>query len=306
MPSITQQLAARGCIRPPAFLPMNVMYETQMGSVAYGVAAENSDRDIYGFAMPPKDHLFPHLAGEIAGFGAPAARFEQFQVAHITDPSAAGGKGIEYDLSIYNIAKYFTLCMECNPNMIDSLFTPQECVVHITRVGSLVREQRRLFLHKGVWVRFKAYAYSQLHKMSSADPTGKRRQVRQEFGYDVKFAYHVVRLLYECEQLLMFGDMDIRRDREHLKSIRRGEISEQEIRDWAASKEKQLEKLYLESALPDVPDRQAIRTLLLQCLEEHYGCLDRIVANPDAAAVALREITAVVDRFRQCLKTDGP
>ena len=29
-------------------------------------------------------------------------------------------------------------------------------------VGNLVREKRKLFLHKGAWPKFKGYAYSQL------------------------------------------------------------------------------------------------------------------------------------------------
>ena len=123
MPSTTAQLTQRGVIRPPHFLPSNVMYETIMGSIAYGVSSEQSDRDIYGFCIPPKEDVFPHLDGEIPGFGEPKKRFEQFQESHVDDASAQGGKGIEYDLTIYSIVKYMSLCMECNPNMIDSLFT---------------------------------------------------------------------------------------------------------------------------------------------------------------------------------------
>lgn len=298
MASVTQQLTERGLIRPPSFLPTNVMYETMMGSVAYGVSTDDSDRDVYGFCVPPKDQVFPHLAGEIQGFGTQRDRFEQLQQAHIRDESALGGKGCEYDLSIYSIVKYLSLCMECNPNMIDSLFTAQDCVLHITRVGTLVRERRKQFLHKGCWPRFKGYAYSQLHKMRSKEPTGKRKAIREEFGYDVKFAYHVVRLLDECEQILVEGDIDLRRNREHLKAIRRGEVSEKDIRQWASDKERQLEQLYVDSKLPAVPDEGRIKTLLLNCLEEHYGKLDNCVVRVDAATTALREIQSVLERYR--------
>lgn len=297
--SLLQHCASRGLIRPPAFLPSNMLYETRMGSTAYGVSTETSDCDIYGVAIPPRDHMFPHLAGEIAGFGTPAARFEIFQQHHVRDADASGGKGCEYDFNIYSLPRYFSLCMECNPNLIDSLFTAQECITHLTRVGSMIRERRTLFLHKGVWVRFKSYAYSQLHKMQSMNPQGKRAELRDQFGFDVKFAYHVVRLLYECEQLLMHGDLDLRRDREHLKAIRRGEVTEADIRAWAADKEKQLETLYLQSRLPDRPDQAAIRRLLVECIEEHYGCLDQIIPQPDAAVDALRDIAVIVDRWRR-------
>jgi len=240
--------------------------------------------------------VFPHLNGEIPGFGEPKKRFEQFQQSHIDDPSAQGGKGIEYDLTIYSIVKYMSLCMECNPNMIDSLFTPQECVLHITQVGTMVREARHLFLHKGAWPKFKGYAYAQLHKMRSKKPIGKRIELRDEFGYDVKFAYHTVRLLGECEQILMDGTIDLRRDREHLKAIRRGELSENDIFQWASEKEKFLEGLYHSSKLPNHPDVATIRQLLLDCLEHHYGSLGACIVQVDPAVVALRDIRDILNR----------
>ncbi len=296
MPSTTAQLTQRGVIRPPHFLPANVMYETLMGSIAYGVSSDQSDHDIYGFCIPPKEEVFPHLNGEIPGFGEPKKRFEQFQQSHIDDPSAQGGKGIEYDLTIYSIVKYVSLCMECNPNMIDSLFTPQECVLHITQVGTMVREARHLFLHKGAWPKFKGYAYAQLHKMRGKKPIGKRIELRDEFGYDVKFAYHTVRLLGECEQILMDGTIDLRRDREHLKAIRRGELSENDIFQWASEKEKFLEGLYHSSKLPNHPDVATIRQLLLDCLEHHYGSLGACIVQVDPAVVALRDIRDILNR----------
>ena len=272
------------------------MYETLMGSIAYGVSSDQSDHDIYGFCIPPKEEVFPHLNGEIPGFGEPKKRFEQFQQSHIDDPSAQGGKGIEYDLTIYSIVKYMSLCMECNPNMIDSLFTPQECVLHITQVGTMVREARHLFLHKGAWPKFKGYAYAHLHKMRSKTPIGKRIELRDEFGYDVKFSYHTVRLLGECEQILMDGTIDLRRDREHLKAIRRGELSENDIFQWASEKEKFLEGLYHSSKLPNHPDVATIRQLLLDCLEHHYGSLGACIVQVDPAVVALRDIRDILNR----------
>ena len=146
MPSHVRTLAERGLIKPPVFLADNIHYEVMMGSIAYGVSNDSSDIDMYGFAIPPKEVVFQNLAGEIEGFGRQKQRFEQYQQHHVKDTGAEK----EYDISIYNIVKYFSLCMENNPNMVDSLFVPQTCVIHITTVGNMVREQRNLFLHKGV------------------------------------------------------------------------------------------------------------------------------------------------------------
>lgn len=155
-------------LNAPKFLYDNTMYATYMGSVAYGVSNIGSDVDIYGFCIPPKDNVFPHLSGEITGFGTQIRRFEQYQQHHIKDTSTDK----EYDITIFNIVKYFQLCMDNNPNMIDSLFVPRTCIIHSTSISEHVRESRKLFLHKGAYHKFKSYAYSQMHKMRIKNPEG--------------------------------------------------------------------------------------------------------------------------------------
>jgi predicted nucleotidyltransferase len=299
--STAQQLTDRGLLRPPRWLPSNVQYETVMGSVAYGVSSDTSDMDVYGWAIPPKEDIFPHLRGEIIGFGPEGKRFEQFEEHHVRDVDALAGRGRTYDLTIFSIVKFFRLAMENNPNVIDSLFTPVTCVLHSTRVGTLVRENRRLFLHRGAWPKFKGYAYSQLHKLAIKKPTGKRAEVVARHGYDVKFAYHVVRLLGEVEQILLEGDIDLQRDNERLKAIRRGEWTEERLRQWAAHKEADLERAYAASNLPPAPDEEKLKALLLNCLEEHYGSLQDCIVEPDRVVAALRAIQAELDRVRDLL-----
>ena len=299
--STVQRLADRGLIKPPRWLPGNVQYETIMGSVAYGVSSDSSDVDVYGWAIPPKEDIFPHLRGEIPGFGEEAKRFGVYQEHHVEDRDALAGHGRTYDLTVFGIVKFFALAMENNPNVIDCLFTPATCVLHSTRVGNLVRENRRLFLHKGAWPKFKGYAYSQLHKIAIKQPRGKRAELVEEHGFDTKFAYHVVRLIGEVEQILIEGDIDLQRDNEQLKAIRRGEWSEERLRHWFADKETHLERAYAESRLRPVPDEGRIKALLLAVLEEHYGTLDGCVVDPDRAAIALRAIQAELDRVRDLL-----
>jgi uncharacterized protein len=299
--STLQRLTERGLLRPPRWLPANVQYETVMGSVAYGVSSDASDMDVYGWAIPPKEDVFPHLRGEILGFGRQAKRFEQFQEHHVRDADALAGHGRTYDLTVFGVVKFFALAMENNPNVIDSLFTPATCVLHSTRVGNLVRENRRLFLHRGAWPKFKGYAYSQLHKLANKQPQGKRAELVARHGYDTKFAYHVVRLLGEAEQILLEGDIDLQRDNERLKAIRRGEWTEERLRQWAADKEADLERAYADSKLPAAPDEARLKALLLNCLEEHYGSLEGCVVQPDRAVAALRAVQAELDRVRDLL-----
>lgn len=354
MPSKVSELERRGLIKPPSWLSSNVMYETIMGSVSYGVSSDTSDMDIYGWAIPKKEIVFPHLGGYIHNFGTQPPKFDQWQQHHIEDKDALGGKGRTYDFSIFNIVKYFQLCMEGNPNMTDSLFTPQECILHITNVGNMVRENRTLFLHKGCYPKYKGYAYSQLKKIntkshahmdeikafeeahslshiityedvikefasrysgvlttgpiahlndkelaeykriySEMKESSKRAERVKVNTFDLKFAYHLIRLLNEVEQILMYCDLDLRQNNEQLKAIRRGDISQEEITKMAAEKEKYLEKLYLESKLREKPDEPKIKQLLLDCLENHYGSLSKCIELSDKYQEALREIMAI-------------
>lgn len=294
MASIVQKLTNRKLISPPNFLPSNIHLECIAGSEVYGVSTDKSDKDIVGFCIPPKEYIFPHLNGFIKGFGTSPPEFNGWQEHHIEDRSAK----LNYDINIHSIVRFFHLCYENNPNMLDVLFTPKECILYSTNLGQLVIDKRHIFLHKGLWVKFRGYALSQLHKMDIKNRVSgsKRAKDIEQYGFDTKYSYHLVRLLQECQQLLATGDLDLRQGNEYLKAIRRGDITEIEIREWTASKDKYLEELYQKTTLPEKPDEAAIKELLLNCLEHHYGDLSRAVVTPDSSRLALQEILQIAER----------
>ena len=295
MSSLVDNLLKKGLINPPKFLENTVQYEVMMGSFAYGVSNDMSDVDAYGFAIPPKHYIFPHLKGVIPGFDKQVQSFDQFQQHHVKDKDTKK----EYDFSIYSIVKYFRLCADNNPNMIDSLFVPRRCIIHSTQVGEHVRENRKLFLHKGSWHKFKGYAYSQMHKIKikNPEPGSKRYDMVQQYGYDLKFAYHVVRLMNEIEQILMEKDLDLERNREQLKAIRRGEWTQDQIESYFESKEKNLEELYVKSDLPHTCEEDSVKKVLLECLEIHFGNLDNCYKDNSKAVEALRQIANIYSKF---------
>lgn len=338
MSSTITKLINKKLINPPIWLASNVMYEVMTGSIAYGVSNDTSDCDVYGFCIPRKEDVFPNLKGLIPGFDE-IHSFEQFQEHHILDQDT----GKNYDLSIYNIVKYFKLVAENNPNMVDTLYVPGNCVLYTNYVGNLVRQNRDLFLHKGAYAKFSGYAHSMLHKLHvkkdqkdtiniildkvketySIDEINvelqKRKSekstiltnlstkelkeyknylksnrlqniVNKDQLYDYKFGYHLVRLAYEADMILSEGTLDLQRHREHLKAIRRGEVSEQDLRNWFSEKEKTLEKLYRESKIRSVPDIHKIRQLLVDCLEHHYRTLENCFVKQNKEKEILEQI----------------
>lgn len=291
--NLIERLHSKNLVHPPGFVVGGTKYLTIMGSVAYGVSGDTSDMDLYGFCIPPKSIVFPHTAGYIPGFSTQVPNFDQWQEHHIKETDTRK----EYDFNVYSIIKYFKLVMENNPNMIDSLFTAPNMVITSTKISDMVRDQRKMFLHKGAWHKFKGYAYGQVQKMKIKEPdqTSVRYEMVQKYGYDVKFAYHVVRLLDEVEQILTEGDIDLMRNREQLKSIRRGDWKIEEIEEHFVRREKELQTLYTTSKLPDRPDEPSIAKLLLNCLEEHYGSLDEMIKVQDPTVDILRQIKKLVE-----------
>lgn len=285
---LVQKLYELNLIQCPYWLPSNVQYLVMTGSHSYGVETKDSDFDYYGMCIAPRDHHFPAEYGLISGFD----EIPEFETWH--QHRIAYEKGI--DLTLSNITHYFKLLRKNNPNIIDSLFAPQSCVVTATQLANMIRDNRKIFLHKGLWKMFKGYAYSQKSEMINRQPQGARKEMVDKWGFDLKFAMNLVRLLSECEQLLIEGDLDLQESgrKAHLKSIRNGEVPLKDILHYFDTKEKQLEELYNKTKLPDEPDDVKIRALLINCLEHHYGRIEKLHQN--VAEQALREIKQILLR----------
>lgn len=280
----------------PRWIKNNIHWEVITGSVAYSMSNDTSDMDIYSWAIPPRNMLFPHLQGHILGFGIAPENFNVFQCHHIQDTEA----NKEYDITCYNIVSYFNLCMQCNPNMIDSLFVPRRCVLYSTPIGEHMRSYRKLFLHKGAYYKYRGYAHQQMGKIdgraNASNP--KRKASIEQFGYDVKFGSHVVRLLLQMEEVLTTGDLTLDRNSEILKSIRRGEWTLERLKEWHAEKERSLETVFANSKLPDKPDEAAIKTILLDCLTYHFGPLTGAVETNKNVEALVGELETVLERYR--------
>jgi predicted nucleotidyltransferase len=293
MSSIITSCLKRGLIKNYPIHIKDPLYEVIMGSYAYGVNSDMSDVDVYALCIPAKHIVFPHLNGYILGFGSQPEKFESFQQHHIADPDSKR----DYDITVFSIVKYFDLCMNNNPNMIDSLFVPSRCVLHCTKIGEMIRDNRKVFLCKKAWHTFKGYSYAQMHKMDIKTPEGNRKESVDKYGYDVKYAYHIIRLMGEVEQILTEGDIDLERDRERLKEIRRGGWTIEQIRELFYSKEKSLEEVYNSSTLPHTPREKELKKLLINCLEEYYGSLKECVEKERNIDILIKDIQEVLSKY---------
>lgn len=257
--NIVQQLKNENKLLIPDHLLNNIQYLVYVGSHAYGVNTETSDYDIHGFTIPNQEDIYPYMHKNIIyGFDDPPDVFHQFTKHHIDD---------KYDVTIYSIVKFFYLLLKNNPMTIESLFVKEDKIIQMTEIGKFVRENRSSFLNRGFIYSFAGFAYSQLYKMGTKNPIGKRKENLIN-GVDYKFAYHAVRLLLEMEQLTTTGTMDLEKDKLFLMDIRTGKYSREWIMQYAKQKLDTLNN-NKNSVLRDKPNKDNIRALLNQCLYLH-------------------------------------
>ena len=117
---------------------------TLSGSHAYGTHTPTSDYDYKGVAIPPVEYFL----------GA-TKKFEQAEWKK--DP----------DCTIYDIRKFVNLAADCNPNIIEVLWSSPSAILECSTLGARLLESRALFLSRKAKHTFSGYAISQLKRIKS-------------------------------------------------------------------------------------------------------------------------------------------
>jgi uncharacterized protein len=113
------------------------------GSHAYNTNIEGSDEDFKGVTIPPEKYFY--------GFK------NIFHQAELKAPNP--------DTVIYDIRKFIGLAADCNPNVIEVLFTDPSDHLLVSKLGETLLENRNAFLSKRVKYAMCGYAYDQLRRI---------------------------------------------------------------------------------------------------------------------------------------------
>ena len=126
----------------PNWIEKSTLYLTIFGSHAYGTNIEGSDVDVKGIAIPPKEYFLGY-----------SKKFEQFE-------------NKELDVVVYDIRKFFKLAADCNPSIIEVLYTEPEDHILLNPLGGRILQLRNQFLSKKAKHTFSGYAISQLKRIN--------------------------------------------------------------------------------------------------------------------------------------------
>ncbi len=116
-----------------------IIYECIAGSHAYGTNIEGSDTDIRGVFIQPTDDI---LAGKY--------------IEQVNDRTN--------DVTFYEIERFISLLCGGNPNILDILGTPKDCIIHKSDIWDSIFPDKEYYLTKKLKNSFVGYAHTQIKK----------------------------------------------------------------------------------------------------------------------------------------------
>ena len=298
-----------------------IIFKCITGSKLYGTDTLESDEDIRGVFIPTKEFYLGFLN-----------KVEQVE-SHVPDET------------FWEISKFFRLCIDNNPNILELLFVPlfSKYDLYHTEEWEKIILNRNLFLSTKAQHTFSGYAFSQLHRIkqhrewllnpSKKHPERKdfglpetnvvtrdqlnayeelknigesnyvfteqlldvlhrekayvnamkywdnyqawqknrnlvRAKKEGKFGYDVKHASHLFRLISEGKELLLTGKITFPRpDAKELLDIRNGKYSYNELMEKISDIETVFKEYAKKAILPHSPNIKAAGLLCQELIE---------------------------------------
>lgn len=225
----------RGDIGLPAegdSLDPYIIYRCLVGSRAYGLDTETSDRDVRGIYLPPAEMHW-------SLYGVP----EQMEYP-------------ETEECYWELQKFLVLGLKANPNALECLYTP--AVEHATDLARELLAMRDAFLSRLVYQTYQGYVLSQFKKLE--------RGVRNQGAVKWKHVMHLMRLLLSGITVLREGFVPVRVEehRDALLAIRHGELPWDQIDAWRSRLHAELDAAYAATRLPERPDYARVNDFLVR------------------------------------------
>jgi predicted nucleotidyltransferase len=254
---------AKAIVNLPPELAVEIL-RCEVGSSAHGVGIPGSDDfDMAGVGI--------EVPSRVLGTGS----FEHFlyRSAEVREgkksvPSRPG----DIDLTIFGLRKFARLAAKGNPSVNLLFYAP---VMKSTALGDELRAASHLFETKNVGRSFLGYMRAQRHRL--AGERGQKAVNRQElvdkYGFDTKYAMHVLRLGYQGLTFMETGKIEVPLDgsmRNFLLGVRQGRQNLNSVLLLAAEYEVAIEKALETSDMRDTPDMHAIDRLLVGLYKEAW------------------------------------
>jgi predicted nucleotidyltransferase len=226
----------------------NTILRGLVGSTVHGLSvSDQDDRDEMGVCVEPWLHFF-----------GLRPRFEQW--VYRTQPEGARSGPGDLDLVVYSLAKWAKLALAGNPTILTLLFVPEMQLTIATPLGMELRKLRPHFVSDAIFGPYLGYMRQQRHRLTNKVKMPSRPELVARYGFDTKYAGHLLRLGYQGLELATTGQLSLpmrEPERQHIVDVRTGKFTEAQVLEEATDLENKLIALRDARPLPP-PNRLAV------------------------------------------------
>lgn len=238
----------------------NIILRALVGSRVHGLAVEGTDDiDQMGICVEPWQHHF-----------GLRNRFEQW--VYRTQPEGVRSGPGDLDLTIYGLSKWARLAIGGNPTILIMLFVPEEHLSVLTQSGSALRAIRHWFIGNNIYGPYLGYMEQQRRRLMNNVKRPSRPELIERYGYDTKYAGHLLRLGYQGIELAETGTMTLpmaEPARSRIMAVRNGEVSEADVLEEARELEEKLKRLRTISGSAPV-EVERIEDFVIDCYMKRH------------------------------------
>lgn len=233
-----------------------------VGSTIHGVSVSGQDdRDELGICIEPREYVIG---------------LQHFET-HVwrTQPEGVRSGPGDLDLTIHSLRKFMRLAANGNPTIITLLYLPERFICEIDTWGRRLIEQREIMLCRRAGAAFLGYMTAQRERLEGVrgGRHGWRQELVDRYGFDTKYAGHLIRLGYQGVEFMRSGVITLpmpQEQRDLVVAIRTGQVPVNDVLTKAGELERELRDLLDTSPLPDEPNRAAIDAFLMAAYEEAW------------------------------------
>lgn len=238
----------------------NVLFVGVGGSWSYGTSRPESDVDLRGVFIHPTDKFLSYKrpaddSQQYVGWAYSIAEANGFPSTNVE----------EHDTHFFSLQKFLHLAAKCNPNVMDLLFMPEDCVLYTTTAWVRIQDMREKFLSQKIVSPLIGFAASQVKLV--------RKYTREDGSKDHrrgKAIMHGYRLMHMGLTFVNEGRYVVRQDTDFLNEMRGSEMSVEEFEVEMERLASEIKEAAKESPLPEEPDYEAIDALCVE-LQNTYG-----------------------------------
>lgn len=195
-----------------------------------------------------------------------------------TKPQGVRSEAGDTDHVAYGLRKFLSLALKGNPTILLPLFAPASAVRITTPQGEQLRAMAPLIISKQCYAPFRGYMHQQHQRLvgTLGQKNVTRPELIEKYGYDTKYAGHIVRLGLQGAELLHTGRLTLpmrEEQRQLVVAVRTGQFTLERVSHMIESMEQILSIRHDQSTLRDKPDHAQVEAWMLDTYLQHWETL---------------------------------